>query len=171
MSTATKTVAEDAEDRGELLRLVNRYALAMDNGELDVFPRLFVADGSLVVKSRGRERPMGVFRGPGPDGIGLIAQLLREQYRATMHHITTHVSQISGDRATGTTHCLAYHLVASEDGGSLETLGVRYEESFVRTSEGWRFEVREATRLWSQITPTPHEPLLVDRAAGRLTKT
>ena len=50
---------------------------------------------------------------------------------------------------------------------ALETLGVRYEEEFVRTAEGWRIRVRDATRLWSQITPTPYEPLLIDRAAAR----
>ena len=49
----------------------------------------------------------------------------------------------------------------------MDDLGVKYDEMFVRTAEGWRFHVREATRLWSLTTPSPHEPLLADRAAAR----
>jgi hypothetical protein len=150
----------------EIRGLVDAYAAAMDDSDLDVFPRLFVPDGALIVRAPERARPLGVFRGPGADGIGLIATLLRELYRSTLHNITTHQARIHGDQATGTTYCLAYHVVAGEDGGALETLGVRYEEHFVRTPDGWRFQTRDATRLWSQTTPTPLHPLLIDRAAA-----
>jgi hypothetical protein len=153
-------------DLPALEALVHDYALAMDRADLDAFPRLFVPDGALVVRAPGRERPLGTFRGPGPDGVGLVATLMADLYQATLHHITTHAAVVDGDRATGTTYCLAYHVVAGDDGGALETLGVRYDEQFVRTDEGWRFAVRDATRLWSQSTPTPREPLLVDRAAA-----
>jgi SnoaL-like domain len=153
-------------DLAEIRRLVEAYAIAMDTADLDAFPRLFVPEGKLIVRGPERER-LGVFNGPGPDGIGLIATLLNKLYRATLHHITTHEARIDDGRATGTTYCLAYHVVAGDDGGALETLGVHYAEEFVQTPEGWRIDTRDATRLWSQITPTPHEPLLVDRAAAR----
>jgi hypothetical protein len=155
-------------DLAEIRALTEAYAIAMDRNDLDAFPRLFVPDGALVVRAPGRDTPLGTFRGPGPDGIGLIARLMSDLYRATLHHITTHEARVDGGRATGTTYCLAYHMVAGEDGGALETLGVRYDEQLVRTPDGWRFAVREATRLWSQIAPTPYEPLLIDRAASRL---
>jgi ketosteroid isomerase-like protein len=161
------TIAGTSMELAEIRRLVDAYALAMDRRDLEAFPRLFVPDGALVVRAPGREKPLGIFQGPGPDGVGLIARLLGDLYRATLHHITTHEATIDGDRATGTTYCLAYHVVDGADGGALETLGVRYEEEFVRTTEGWRIRVRDATRLWSQITPTPYEPLLIDRAAAR----
>jgi hypothetical protein len=150
----------------EIRGLVDAYAAAMDDADLDVFPRLFVPDGALVVRAPEREKPLGVFQGPGPDGVGLIAKLLRELYRSTLHNITTHQAKIHGEQATGTTYCLAYHVVAGDDGGALETLGVRYEEHLVHTPEGWRFLTRDATRLWSQTTPTPLQPLLIDRAAA-----
>jgi ketosteroid isomerase-like protein len=161
------TIAGTSSELAEIRRLVDAYALAMDRRDLEAFPRLFVPEGALVVRAPGREKPLGIFKGPGPDGVGLIARLLGDLYRDTLHHITTHEASIDGDRATGTTYCLAYHVVDGEDGGALETLGVRYEEEFVRTAEGWRIRVRDATRLWSQITPTPYEPLLIDRAAAR----
>jgi hypothetical protein len=153
-------------DQNEILQLVNAYAFAMDRNDLDAFPDLFVAQGALIVREPGREKPMGVFRGPGIDGVGMIAQLMSELYRATLHHITSHESHNDGDVTRGTTYCLAYHLVAGEDGGAVETLGVRYDETFLRTPDGWRFVNREATRLWSQSTPTPREPLLIDLAAA-----
>jgi hypothetical protein len=150
----------------ELRALVDRYAAAMDGTDLEIFERLFVPEGSLVVRAPDREKPLGVFHGPGPDGVGLITRLLRRHYQSTLHNITTHQATIDGDEATGTTYCLAYHVVGGEDGGALETLGVRYEDRFVRTRDGWRFHRRDATRLWSQTTPTPTHPLLIDRAAA-----
>jgi hypothetical protein len=158
-------------DLAEIRRLVEAYAIAMDSTDLEAFGRQFVPDGSLIVRAPGREKPLGVFHGPGADGIGLIARLISELYRCTLHHITTHQATVNGDRATGTTYCLAYHIVDGDDGGALETLGVRYAEELVRTTDGWRFQTRDATRLWSQITPTPHEPLLIDRAAAVATRT
>lgn len=155
-------------DRAEIRRLVELYALAMDENDLDAFPRLFVADGALLVMAPGRERPLGEFRGPGPDGVALIAILMNDLYQATLHNITTHqVTQSEGDRASGVTYTLAYHVIAGQGNGALETLGVRYEDEFVRTPDGWRIGVRRATRLWSQTTATPPHPLLVDRAAGK----
>jgi uncharacterized protein (TIGR02246 family) len=155
------------EDLTEIRALVDAYAAGMDKDDFDVFARLFVPDGALVVRAPGREKPLGVFHGPGTDGgVALIAKLLREHYESTLHNITTHRVAIHGDDARGETYCLAYHIVGGADGGALETLGVRYEEHFVRTPDGWRFHTREATRLWSQTTPTPRHPLVIDRAAA-----
>ena len=153
-------------DLAQIRRLVESYAIAMDEPDVDAFPTLFVADGALVVLAPEREKPMATFQGPGPDGVGLVAILMHRIYRATMHHITTHVATVEGDRASGTTYCLAYHMGEFDGEEQLETLGVRYRDEYVRTSEGWRIGVRRATRLWSQITPTPREPLAIDRAAA-----
>jgi hypothetical protein len=155
-----------ASDGEQIRALVHDYALAMDNADTAAFSDLFVADGSLVVRALGREEPLGVFRGPGPEGVGMIARMLSELYAATLHHITTHQATIDGDTATGTTYCLAYHVLARDEGDVLETIGVRYEEEFVRTGAGWRMRERNATRLWAQTTPVPVRPLAVDRAAG-----
>jgi hypothetical protein len=157
----------DLQTERELRRLAERYAMAMDTADYAELERVFVPDGALVVRAPGRAEPMGRFDGPGRDGVGLIAQLLDELYESTMHHITNQIVQIDGDRATGRTYCLAYHICNDEQGRRLETIGVYYDENFVRTDDGWRFGVREATRVWSQITDTPREPLLVDRAATR----
>jgi hypothetical protein len=150
----------------EIRALVDAYAVAMDDTDMDAFPRLFVPDGKLVVRAPDRQKPLGTFRGPGADGVALVAKLMSELYQSTLHNITTFRVQFDGDEARGSTYCLAYHVVAGDDGGALETLGVRYEDHFVRTPDGWRFQTRDATRLWSQTTPTPYRPLLVDRAAG-----
>ena len=162
MSQSSDLSAQLAEIRS----LVDRYAMAMDSGDLDVFPQLFVPDGALVVRAPNREKPLAIFTGPGSDGVGMIATLLGELYRATLHHITTHTATVDGDRATGVTYCLAYHMCDDEQGERLETIGVRYDEEFVRTPDGWRMGTREATRLWSQITPTPRTPLVIDHAAA-----
>jgi hypothetical protein len=155
-----------AADLAEIRSLADRYAIAMDQIDLDAFPELFVPEGALVVLAPGRAEPMGTFQGPGPDGVGLVARLMEGLYRDTSHNITTHHVIVDGDEARGWTYTLAYHVVAGDDGGVLETLGVKYEDHFVRTSAGWRFHTRRATRLWSQITPTPYEPLKIDRAAA-----
>jgi hypothetical protein len=153
-------------DLAHIRRLVEAYAIAMDENDLDAFDRIFVPEGALVVLAPGRDEPLGTFQGPGPEGVGLVSILMDQLYRNTLHHITTHVATVDGEGATGVTYCLAYHMVDGADGGELETLGVRYEDEYVRTPQGWRMGTRRATRLWSQITPTPRLPLLVDRAAA-----
>jgi hypothetical protein len=152
-------------DASELRQLVEAYALAMDVGDPEGFHDIFVPEGALIVLGDD-EKPLGSFEGPGADGVGLIAGLLDELYRDTMHHITNHGVSVGEDEATGTTYCLAYHLVAGEEGGEIETLGVRYADTYVRTGEGWRIHTRRATRVWSQIESLDARPLLVDRAAA-----
>lgn len=149
-------------DQLELRRLVEAYAIAMDDGDLRAFADIFAADGTLAVHGPVGDELLGVFR--GPDGVAAVAELMKGLYRATLHHITTHAATVAGDRATGTTYCLAHHVLF--DGSSLETLGVRYHEEFVRTEDGWRMGHRKAIRLWSQVSPTTSDHLLVDRAAA-----
>lgn len=155
------------EDEREIKRLALRYAVAMDEVDLDAFHDIFVPEGALVVRAPGREKPMGVFQGPGVDGVGMIAKLLGELYESTMHHVTGQLYDVDGDTAKGKTYCLAYHIVNDDQGRRLETLGVVYTDSFVRTPDGWRMHTRDVIRQWSQITDTPREPLLVDLAATR----
>lgn len=152
-------------DEEEIRGLAEAYAVAMDEVDLEAFPRLFVPDGGMAVYGLGDEAPMGTFEGPGPDGVGLIATLMDELYAATLHNVTTQLVRPDGDRATATTYCIAYHVTGTD--GILETLGVRYVDDLERTPEGWRFRMRHATRLWSQRTSLDGEPLLIDRAAAR----
>jgi len=153
---------EAGTDEAELRRLVESYAMAMDRGDAEGFHDLFTADGALVVLASDGTRELGTFRGPGPDGVGLVARLIGERYCHTMHHVTNHIVSIDGDTSTGTTYCLAYHLREDE---RIETLGVSYADSYVRTDAGWRIRMRRATRVWSQIEALDSRPLLVDRAA------
>jgi len=136
----------------------------MDTADLDLLAELFVPSGQLVVLAAGRERPLATFKGPGTDGIGIIPTVMREVYKSTMHSVTTHAAAIDGDRADGTAYCVAYHVAASEAGDVLETLGVRYRDEFVRTSDGWRFEQRFVTRLWTHVAPASRAPLTIDLA-------
>jgi hypothetical protein len=154
-------------DAAELRRLVETYALAMDAGDPEGFHDIFVEEGALIVLAPGTDEPMGSFEGPGKDGVGLVAALMSSLYRDTMHHITNHVVDVDGDEAGGITYTLAYHLCDDEDGERIETLGVTYSDTYVRTADGWRIHTRRATRVWSQIETLDTRPLLVDRAAGR----
>jgi hypothetical protein len=157
----------DGADAAELRRLVETYAIAMDAGDPEGFGDIFVPEGKMIVLEPGTAKPMGSFEGPGKDGVGLIAGLMSEIYRATMHHITNHVVEVDGDEASGTTYTLAYHLCDDEDGERIETLGVTYSDTYVRTGDGWRIHTRRATRVWSQIEALDTRPLKIDRAAGR----
>jgi hypothetical protein len=156
-------------DAAEIRRLVDAYAVSMDTGDLELLAELFVPEGSLVVCTLGRAQPIATFVGTGADGIGVIPLAMAEVYESTMHQITTHFSRPDGARATGTTYCVADHVLKDSSTPVLESLGVRYREEWVRTDAGWRFARREVTRLWSSVGPTTSAPLGVDRAvAARL---
>jgi len=113
-------------DFDEIRQLHFHYAEYADKGDSDAFADLFTPDGIWIV-SRGNE-----FR-----GRQVISDLIKAIPHGGWHKASevTHIT-INGDTATG--GC-AYE--GKRDG---EHVFGRYEDRYVRTANGWRFEYRKA---------------------------
>jgi len=140
------------ESRAVFRDLAERYAAAIDSADADALAALFAPGGGLVI--RAGERPLYEFR---DERLRRFATLIGETYASTLHHVTTHV--VDGDRAT--TWCLAHHVTP---GRELETVGVRYADSFARVDGEWRFAQRDVTALWVKVESLPRVGLTLDRA-------
>lgn len=120
---------ERLEDRAALGELVVRYFHAVDARAFDALVGLFLADGEF-------RHPGGAVRGAAELEAFYREQLAR--WPATYHYGHGHVVEIAGDRARGLVDAHAEHV---ED-GTCVVAGLRYEDEYARTPEGWRFAAR-----------------------------
>jgi hypothetical protein len=130
-------------DRIEIEQAVLHWAYEVDLGRPDSAVAFFTHD---CVVDYGRRAPQGPLSGcqsyvammKEATGGGPVTDRSTISFRAkfTSHHITDIVVHFtSPDTAESRCHCLGY--VAEPDGGHHLTWGV-FEDSFIRTAEGWR---------------------------------
>lgn len=127
--------ADQGADRAELLELVARHAQLTDDGDWETRVGLYAEDGEFTSLD-------GVVR-RGSDE-------LREAFSATAgritgKHITSNtVLTLDGDRASGLTD-YAFFMVTG-DAIVPGSVG-RYQDEFVKGSDGWRFRSRRIVPL------------------------
>jgi SnoaL-like domain len=148
-------MAPATPDLLELRRLVDAYAVAVDDRDPDALSALFAEGGALLVYEAGSDELQHAYRN------GELAQLttdLERAYARTFHLVGNAVVDVDGDRATGTVYCLASHIRDGSRGATIATMPVRYRDRYVRTGDGWRFHERVATVLWRERGPAQWPP-------------
>ena len=139
----------DIADEQALLRLAERYAQAVDRRDADTLVSVFAEDGIIA-------RPGLVWQGH-EKLRGIIARL-NTLYRTTLHTVRNQAVVVDGDTAQGETYSVAMHMLNSSDGSRKRMdMGIRYQDSFVRQAEGWRFARRELIVDWVETTELPAE--------------
>jgi len=156
-----------ALDYFEIQQLVSKYARAIDtcsNNGYD-YADLFTADGVFaseqngksVDRAQGREKLAEVSGGGsrGCKNVGWIQQGVKHIY-------TNHIITPTRDGATGTVDMLMIGL--GNDPYRIRHEGY-YEDTYVRTPQGWRFKLRvhhvpspPATAPGGGATPAPTQP-------------
>jgi uncharacterized protein (TIGR02246 family) len=133
---------DDAADLVELRALVDRYALAADRRDRDRFADVFAPDG--VLDLGGGHQLSGA--------VELAAPLdyLDQHYQRTMHFVGNHVVTLDGDTASGLVYCLAHHVGAHGDGLRDSAMALRYDDRYVRTTDGWRIAHRTVEVDWEE---------------------
>ncbi|MFD5026944.1 nuclear transport factor 2 family protein [Streptomyces sp. NPDC058373] len=136
-------------DEVALRKLAERYALALDSRDREVFTGVFTADGVMVAYGRdGKE----TLRRTGPtELVGEIDDLAA--FERLFHSVATHVAVVATDGATATATvlCEAHHYAEADGTATDLYCPVRYEDAYVRTSEGWRISRREVHVLWTDL--------------------
>jgi hypothetical protein len=120
-----------------------------------------------------------------------VIPLLREHALSTMHLVANSLLVLDGDRASGETYVVAYHVLKSAR--SLDTFigadaaqtirdgvpqaawdapfeynaGARYLDRFERRGGEWRFAYRGLAFEWTQARPACVSLSLLNRARGR----
>jgi hypothetical protein len=134
----------DADDRLALRHLVDSYAIGCDRRDIDILRSVFVEGGTNTVHWLDRD----------PTSMTAPADLERiptglARYDQTFHFVGNHRVELDGDAATGDTYCIAHHLTGKDD----YVMHIRYEDTYVRTSAGWRIQTRDLHLLWTANLP------------------
>ena len=139
------------EDRSALRDLVEAYALAADAKDYEAIADCFTEGGRLVLfYDPEAAEPTAVRQGRAEilEAMGNLAR-----FTATSHLVGAHAARVEGDGATGTTTCVASHVSVKGESRRMLTMGIRYDDTFVRTEGGWRLEERRLVTLWQELRP------------------
>jgi hypothetical protein len=139
-----------AWDYQQIEQLVASYGHALDSGfgkgdNGDAYAGLYTRDGVAFLNSKGYDA---------------LAALAREQPRGpnyVRHYITHHVIDPSPDGATGKAY-LAVLDIGEHGKPSTVFLGGHYEDTYVRTPDGWRIKTRN-------LLPPKHGPQAAQASA------
>lgn len=127
--------ADDLMTGLAIRRLADRYALAVDTGDGELFAAQFTTDGIL-------EAPRGRFA--GRRALSGVPQMLRERYSRTFHAVLNQVPEIIDDEASAQTYSIARHFFHEGAGQRHCTeMTIRYLDRFQLTADGWLFSRRE----------------------------
>ena len=140
------------QDYLDLQQLVARYAYALDSGadNGNAYADLFTADGEFVLPDRtvkGRTALAAFGRAGFVDG--------KKPANGVSHFIMNHVIEPSSAGATGKEYVVLVNIGQDgKPGGEFSNVGGHYEDVYVRTSQGWRFQRRE----FIAMKPAPRRP-------------
>ena len=134
----------DVRDAFAIRALCERYALAVDAGDLAAFTSVFTPDGHLWSDYRGVDTDYN-----GHEELEQVVVRAKALAPTTMHLIGNHLAQpVGGDDATGITYCIAHHL--REDRTDLVMM-VRYLDRYRRAAEDdWLIADRRVEVLWTE---------------------
>lgn len=121
------------EDKDAIRELLARYCFLLDGYQLREFAALFAADGEWISrngKATGREAIERLLH-------GLVPEPAPGQRRK---HLTTNILiELSGDSATVVSNFI---VVRDSEAGPVIAVAGTYDDTVVRTSEGWKFKSR-----------------------------
>jgi hypothetical protein len=138
-------------DIQEIRDLGLRYAQGLDRGDGEAFSSLFVEDG--VLDGSG-------FYNRGWRQLSEVPARLAGKWFRTFHAVHNHLVAIVSDSASGEVYSTAHHLRRDPDGGFTDyVMFIRYQDTYARTSAGWRFVHREVGVAWTETRPAAlHKP-------------
>lgn len=143
MSATGAEAADRQTDRAAIIQLTIDYCWALDTNEWDDLRQVFLPDAVTDLGAGGQ------------NGIEEIIQRVSSALGPlddSQHMVSTH--QISfgpgPDDATGRCYLQAQHIRRAAVGGSLYTVGARYEDRYVRTDDGWRIAERTIVSMWTE---------------------
>jgi uncharacterized protein (TIGR02246 family) len=123
-----------------------RYAMAVDRGDAEMFAAQFTPDGIL-------EAPRGRFA--GREQLANVPPMMRRLYERTHHGVVGLVPLIEGNRATAHTYTHARHYYRDKAGQELcYEMTVRYEDVFDAADGAWLIAHRVLVLVGDATYPT-----------------
>ena len=128
-------------DRLAIADLVHAYCQGVDRLDPDGVAQLFTDDGTFTAYAEpGATEPTS--RSQGRAEITKAIGMAR-YYKRTTHTVGNHLATVDGDRASGETRVVAYHVLGEKSAETLMIWHIRYLDTYARDPEGWRIRERE----------------------------
>lgn len=128
---------ERAIDERAIIEVGMRYARSIDTLDQEKFMSCFTPDAAFgLPKLRSN--------------LVLDESLafLNELFSATQHVTTQFEVEVSGDEASMTSYYIATHVWRQQLSDPLFVMGGFYEDSLIRTPDGWRIRDRLLVNVW-----------------------
>jgi hypothetical protein len=139
----------EAADRLALRELFDAYARCADRRNAQGQMALFTADTRFVVYMDGQgTEPTYVLE--GREALGPVFDDLN-RYEVTTHFNGQSTVRLDGNRATGESYTMAYHVFTEDGVRKIMTASLRYLDTFARVRETWLFAERNLIVDWSEI--------------------
>ena len=119
-----------------------RYATAIDTRDWTLLRSCFTDDAETDYGESGSWRDV--------DGLTAFMEAAHAGFGPTNHMLSNFVIDVDGDRARATTYVHAVLVFADDPSAWVDSVG-RYDDTLVRTVDGWRID-RRRTRLTRTIT-------------------
>src|SRR4029077_10809886 len=120
--------------------LVHAYCQGVDRRDPEAVARLFTEDGVFVAYAvPNATEPTS--RSQGREEITKAIGMAR-YYKRTTHTVGNHLAVVDGDHATGETRVVASHGAGGDGAETLIIWHIRYLDTYVRGTEGWRIHER-----------------------------
>lgn len=131
-------------DRDEIIDLAIRYTWALDTKNLEDLRNVFTPEATADL------------RGVQCEGVDAIIARIGgaiERLDATQHLIGNHQASTDTDVGTHRCHLQSQHVLNNTEGGDNYIVGGYYEDTVVRTDQGWRISHRLMRQTWSEGNP------------------
>jgi len=128
-------------DRIAITDLTIAYCWALDTRDWDRLDDVFSADVTAELASPLLH---------GVEAIKARIKLALVPLDDSQHIVTNHQIVIDGDTATCRCYLHAQHVRRGVEGGDNYVIGGRYEDTMVRTAEGWRIAHRRLVAMWRE---------------------
>lgn len=148
----------DTTDRQLIRELAERYCFAIDVRNWAMLESCFAPDVSLSLHD-GAKR----FKGSRDAVEGLKSVALRT---ATHHAISNLGLSAEGGTVKGVIHSVVHLFVAGSDLGKVLMRGLRYEDEYVRSEQGWKIAKRAHIPIWQADLDTVPPNAMAGRSAS-----
>ena len=139
----------DAATAISLRDLVDRYADAVDRGDVERLRALFTPGGTLTVQAEGGPVENEWSGAEVTRSLDVIAGFHR-----TFHHVGGTVFETDGEGgATGRVHCLAHHYERTPNGPVDLVMMIRYHDRYRHHDGNWLIEHRRVAIEWTELHP------------------
>ena len=141
----------EVADRVALRALVDAYALAADAKRYRDMADCFTDDATFTMyMTPGDDQPTSVHTGSAEIEAAMASL---DAFVATTHLVGAQAVELDEDGARGEATCVARHVLVRPKGRKMLTMGIRYQDRFVRQGGQWLIAERRLVVQWQEFRP------------------